>query len=99
MPTSRRSPSRPTDGASGDRLRITEGGLEVVPATTAERDLLRRLTSLVNGPASAQPYLVEETEGHFRLYVGDAAERARTAQGIIDKKGAEREGFEPSVEL
>lgn len=85
--------------ASIDRLRISESGFEITPTTDAERALLQHLTSRVNGPSSPQPYLVEAPDGAFRLFLGDAAERARTAQGIIEKKEAEREGFEPSVEL
>jgi hypothetical protein len=37
----------------------------------------------VNGPAYPQPYLVEGPPGHFRLYVGDSAERVRTQHGML----------------
>jgi hypothetical protein len=107
MPTTRRALARPlVDAKSSERLRITNGALEITTATPAELSTLRRLMSQVNGASSPQPYLVEIHEGRFRLYIGPAAERARTAQGIVGNpvgdagtEEAEREGFEPSVEL
>jgi hypothetical protein len=56
--------------------------LELEAANPAEAFALRTMMGRVNGPAYSQPYLVEGPPGHFRLYVGDAAERARTERGI-----------------
>lgn len=72
-----------TGGAvRGGRVRIDEECLELDVGTTREITLMRRLLGRVNGGAYAQPYLVEGPPGHFRLYVGAAAERVRTARGI-----------------
>ena len=56
--------------------------LELDAATPRETTVLRSWLGRVNGPTYPQPYLVEGPPGHFRLYVGDAAERVRTARGI-----------------
>ncbi|MCW5892427.1 MAG: hypothetical protein KIT14_18050 [bacterium] len=64
------------------RVRIQEECLELDPATPDELSVLRGWVGRVNGPAYPQPYLVEGPPGRFRLYVGDAAERVRTARGI-----------------
>ncbi|MFN8546190.1 MAG: hypothetical protein U0807_18570 [Candidatus Binatia bacterium] len=78
----RRTAARGTGAADGTRLRICEEGLEWEAATPAEVSVIRTMMGRVNGPSYPQPYLVEGPPGHFRLYVGDAAERARTARGI-----------------
>jgi hypothetical protein len=70
----------PTD--PDHRVRIEEECLEVSAATPAELNVLRAWVRRINGTTYAQPYLVEGPPGHFRLYVGEAAERARTEQGI-----------------
>jgi hypothetical protein len=44
--------------------------------------MLRSWIRLVNGSSNPQPFLVEDPPGHFRLYVGEAAERARTRTGV-----------------
>jgi hypothetical protein len=73
------------DGEVSDadqRVRIDEDCLEISAATPAELSVLRAWVRRINGTTYAQPYFVEGPPGHFRLYVGDAAERVRTAQGI-----------------
>jgi hypothetical protein len=45
-------------------------------------NVLRGWLRRVNGPNYPQPFLVEGPPGCFRLYVGEAAERIRTARGI-----------------
>ena len=64
------------------RVRIGDECLEVSAASADELSVLRTWVRRVNGATYAQPYLVEGPPGHFRLYVGEAAERVRTAQGI-----------------
>jgi hypothetical protein len=64
------------------RIRIGAECLELNPATPEEVGELRNWVRRINGANYAQPYLVEGPPGHFRLYVGEAAERVRTAQGI-----------------
>lgn len=68
--------------ARGGRVRIGEECLELDVSTARELTVLRRWLGRVNGGAYAQPYLVEGPPGRFRLYVGAAAERVRTARGI-----------------
>ena len=62
---------------------MVEECVELDAANVQEANDLRRLIRCVNGPDYSQPYLVEGPPGHFRLYVGDAAERVRTARGIV----------------
>jgi hypothetical protein len=64
------------------RVRIEPECLEVSASTPEELNVLRAWVRRINGTTYAQPYLVEGPPGHFRLYVGEAAERVRTAQGI-----------------
>jgi hypothetical protein len=64
-------------------VRIEEECLELDLATPREIGLLRGFIGRVNGPTHPQPYLVEGPPGHFRLYVGEAAERVRTRHGIL----------------
>ena len=64
------------------RMRIEAECLELNPSTPEEVGVLRNCVRRINGATYAQPYLVEGPDGHFRLYVGEAAERVRTAQGI-----------------
>ena len=64
------------------KIRIDAECLELNPSTPEEIGVLRNWVRRVNGATYAQPYLVEDPPGHFRLYVGEAAERVRTAQGI-----------------
>jgi hypothetical protein len=78
-------PQRPIfeDAADPDhRIRIEAECLEVSAASAEELNVLRAWVRRINGTTYAQPYLVEGPPGHFRLYVGEAAERARTEQGI-----------------
>ena len=74
---------RHADGPRGGTVRIEEECLELDVVTAREIGLLRRWLGRVNGPAYPQPYLVEGPPGHFRLYVGDAAERVRTQHGML----------------
>jgi hypothetical protein len=71
------------ESRAGGMVRIEEDGLELDLATPHEVSLLRSWLGRVNGPTYPQPFLVEGPPGHFRLYVGDAAERVRTRHGII----------------
>jgi hypothetical protein len=64
------------------RVEIREDCLELVPETADQVTVLRRWVRRVNGPNYPQPFLLEGPPGCFRLYVGDAAERIRTARGI-----------------
>jgi hypothetical protein len=64
------------------RVQIGEECLELVPETADQVSVLRRWVRQVNGPNYPQPFLQEGPPGCFRLYVGDAAERVRTARGI-----------------
>jgi hypothetical protein len=74
---------RNPDGVRGGTVRIEEECLELDVVTAREIGLLRRWVGRVNGPAYPQPYLEEGPPGHFRLYVGEAAERVRTQAGIV----------------
>jgi hypothetical protein len=65
-------------------VRIQEECLQLEVTDLRELRLLRRWVGQVNGPSYPQPYLVEEPEGRFRLYVGRAAERVRTRQGMLE---------------
>ena len=71
-----------TDRVSDARLRIDAECLELDAATPEELTVLRAWVRRINGTTYAQPFFVEGPPGHFRLYVGEAAERARTARGI-----------------
>jgi hypothetical protein len=83
-----RLPSTARVEEMGDELtgtvRIQEECLQLEVTDLRELKLLRRWVGQVNGPSYPQPYLVEEPEGHFRLYVGRAAERVRTRRGILE---------------
>jgi|GEM_PF-1247426 hypothetical protein len=63
-------------------VRIGSECLEWEVTDPDEASALRGLIEVVNGPSHPQPYLVEGPPGRFRLYVGRAAERVRTARGI-----------------
>jgi len=79
-----RGVARATEAESGrGTVRIAEDCLELDVASPQEVRVLRRWVGRVNGPAYPQPYLVEGPPGHFRLYVGEAAERVRTRHGIL----------------
>jgi hypothetical protein len=67
----------------GGMVRIGKECLELDAATPHAASLLRGWIGQVNSPAFTQPYLVEGPPGRFRLYVGEAAERERTAHGIL----------------
>src|SRR5262245_15855191 len=69
-------------GAQPTRVQIGEECLELVPETPDQVSVLRRWVRQVNGPNYPQPFLQEGPPGCFRLDVGDAAERIRTARGI-----------------
>jgi hypothetical protein len=83
-----RLPSTARVDEAGEELtgtvRIQEECLQLEVTDLRELKLLRRWVGQVNGPAYPQPYLVEEPEGRFRLYVGRAAERVRTRQGMVE---------------
>ncbi len=64
------------------RVQIDEDCLELLPETADQVTVLRRWVGRVNGPNYSQPFLLEGPPGRFRLYVGEAAERIRTARGI-----------------
>lgn len=63
-------------------LRVGEDCLELDTSTAEDASVLRSWIRRINAPSYPQPFLVEGPPGHFRLYVGDAAERIRTARGI-----------------
>jgi hypothetical protein len=75
--------SRGEPGARRGRVRIEEECLELDAASAQEATRLRSWIGWVNGTAYAQPFLIEGPPGRFRLYVGTAAERVRTARGIV----------------
>jgi len=64
------------------RAQIDDECLELVPETADQLSVLRRWVEEVNGRTCPQPFLQEGPPGCFRLYVGDAAERVRTARGM-----------------
>ena len=64
------------------RVQIGEECLELVPETADQLTVLRRWVKEVNSRTYPQPFLQEDPPGCFRLYVGDAAERVRTARGM-----------------
>jgi hypothetical protein len=68
--------------ADDERMRIGDECLELTPGTTEEVTELRAWVRRINSTTYAQPYFVEDPPGHFRLYIGEAAERVRTAHGI-----------------
>ena len=68
--------------ANSARVHITDECLEFDTLSASDVRTLRSWIGRVNGSTNIQPYLVEESPGHFRLYVGTAAERARTAKGL-----------------
>ena len=70
------------DPAAPVRMRISDECLELDALSPAEVRTLRAWIGRVNGSTNIQPYLVEESPGRFRLYVGAAAERARTTKGL-----------------
>jgi hypothetical protein len=75
-------PGETWGGPRPARVQIEEECLVLVPETADQVTLLRRWVRQVNGPNYPQPFLQEDPPGCFRLYVGDAAERIRTARGI-----------------
>jgi hypothetical protein len=77
------SMARARDDAPALGVRIDDEYLELDAPGPREIDVLRRWQRCVNGPAYAQPYVVEGPPGRFRLYVGAAAERVRTQRGIL----------------
>jgi len=64
------------------RVRISEESLELDAMSAAEVRTLRAWIGRINGSTNIQPYLVEESPGRFCLYVGGAAEHARTSRGL-----------------
>jgi hypothetical protein len=70
------------DSVESAHVRITEECLELDSLSPAELRTLRAWMGRVNGSTNTQPYLVEESPGRFRLYIGAAAERARTTKGL-----------------
>jgi len=63
-------------------VRIAGECLELDVDDAHDLGVLRSWVGRVNGPTYPQPFLVEGPPGHFRLYVGAAAERVRTRHGI-----------------
>ena len=78
-----RAVRRTSPATRTNTVRVNDESLEFDVAGRREIDLLRRWVSYVNGPTYPQPYLVEGPPGHFRLYVGAAAEQVRTRHGIV----------------
>jgi hypothetical protein len=76
------APGSSWQGPRPARVEIREDCLELVPETADQVTVLRGWVRRVNGPNYPQPFLLEGPPGCFRLYVGDAAERIRTARGI-----------------
>ena len=70
------------DSAVSARVRISDECLELDALSAGEVRTLRAWIGRVNGSTNIQPYLVEESPGKFHLYVGAAAERARTTKGL-----------------
>jgi hypothetical protein len=70
------------ESEAGVRVVISDECLELAALSPAEVRTLRAWIGRVNGSTNIQPYLVEESPGRFRLYVGAAAERARTTKGL-----------------
>ena len=68
--------------ATPARVHITDECLEFDALSASDVMTLRSWIGRVNGSTNIQPYLVEESPGRFRLYVGTAAERARTTKGL-----------------
>jgi len=64
------------------QVRLDEEWLELDPESPDQQNVLRSWIRRINGATYAQPYFVEGPPGTFRLYVGEAAERVRTARGI-----------------
>ena len=62
---------------------MEEDCLELDVTSLREIKVLRRWLGRVNGPTFSQPYLVEGPPAHFRLYIGEAAERVRTRHGML----------------
>jgi len=69
-------------GLAEGRVHIEEDCLELSALSPEELTVMRAWIRRINGAAYPQPFLVEGPPGRFRLYVGDAAERVRTARGI-----------------
>ncbi len=69
-------------GLVEERVHIGEDCLELSALSPEELTVMRAWIRRINGAAYPQPFLVEGPPGHFRLYVGDAAERVRTERGI-----------------
>lgn len=65
------------------RVQIDEGCVQLMTESADEVTVLRRLVEQVNSSTCPQPFLLEGPPGCFRLYVGDAAERVRTACGMV----------------
>jgi hypothetical protein len=77
-----REPAESWEAPRLARVQIGEECLELVPETADQVTVLRQWVRQVNGPNYPQPFLQEGPPGCFRLYVGAAAERMRTARGI-----------------
>jgi hypothetical protein len=70
------------DVVAEPEARMTEECLELTAGSPTEVMMLRSWIRRVNGSSNPQPFLVEDPPGQFRLYVGEAAERARTRTGV-----------------
>lgn len=68
--------------AASARVQISDECLELEAVAAGDVATLRSWIGRVNGSTNTQPYLVEEHPGRFRLYIGTAAERARTSKGV-----------------
>ena len=72
----------PKEAEGPVRVQIRDDYLELETLSAAETATLRSWIGRINGATNVQPYLAEEGPGRFRLYVGPAAERARTTKGV-----------------
>ena len=69
-------------GTPGVLARIDDEFLELDLGSGDQAEVVRSWVGRVNGSTYPQPYLVEGPPGRFRLYIGEAAHRVRTARGI-----------------
>jgi hypothetical protein len=73
---------RRAESVTSTRVHISDECLELETLSPSDARTLRSWIGRINGSTNIQPYLVEESPGRFRLFVGTAAERARTAKGL-----------------
>jgi hypothetical protein len=73
---------RGAESVTSARVHISDECLELETRSASDAQTVRAWIGRINGSTNIQPYLVEESPGRFRLYVGSAAERARTTKGL-----------------